>query len=51
MHAAVQSSLAARPSHVAESVVYDFDAYRDPGLLADPAKRIAEMVQQVPPVF
>jgi cytochrome P450 len=51
MNAAAQSPLAAKPSHVPDSVVYDFDAYRDPGLLANPAKRIAEMVKQAPPVF
>ena len=51
MTVAAQSPLAAKPSHIPDSVVYDFDAYRDPGLLANPAKRIAEMVKQAPPVF
>jgi cytochrome P450 len=51
MNAAAQSPLAPQPSHVPDSVVYDFDAYRDPGLLDNPPRRIAEMVKQAPPVF
>jgi cytochrome P450 len=40
-----------QPAHVPDSVVYDFDAYRDPGLLAEPMTRIAEIVKQAPPIF
>lgn len=40
-----------KPAHIPDSAVYDFDAYRDPGLLADPVKRIAEIVKQAPPIF
>ena len=40
-----------KPAHIPDSVVYDFDAYRDPGLLTDPVKRIAEMVREAPPIF
>jgi cytochrome P450 len=51
MNAAAQSPLTAKPSHIPDSVVYDFDAYRDPGLLANPPKRFAQMVKDAPPVF
>jgi len=40
-----------KPAHIPDSVVYDFDAYQDPGLLADPVQRIAELVKQAPPIF
>jgi cytochrome P450 len=40
-----------KPAHVPDALVYDFDAYRDPELLADPAKRIARMVREAPPIF
>jgi cytochrome P450 len=52
MSAAAQLSPAVpKPAHVPDALVYDFDAYRDPGLLADPAKRLAQMVREAPPVF
>ena len=40
-----------KPTHIPDSLVYDFDAYRDPGLLADPPKRVAQMVREAPPIF
>ena len=51
MNVAAQSPSMPQPTHVPNSVVYDFDAYRDPGLLENPARRIAEMVKQAPPIF
>jgi len=54
MNAAVPLSLSPKvpkPAHVPDSAVYDFDAYCDPGLLADPVRRIAEIVKQAPPIF
>jgi hypothetical protein len=30
-----------KPAHIPDELVYDYDAYRDPELLADPSKRIA----------
>jgi cytochrome P450 len=45
------SPTAPKPGHIPDSLVYDFDAYRDAGLLADPAKRIAQMVTEAPPIF
>jgi cytochrome P450 len=40
-----------KPAHVLDAVVYDYDAYFDSGLLANPARRIGEMVRDAPPVF
>ena len=40
-----------KPAHIPDAAVYDFDAYRDPGLLADPVKRIAQLVREAPPIF
>ena len=52
MSAAVDLSPAVpKPSHVPDALVYDYDAYRDPELMADPLKRIARMAREAPPVF
>jgi cytochrome P450 len=51
MNAVTVSPATPMPSHVPESVVYDFDAYRDPGLLANAVKRIGEIVREAPPIF
>jgi cytochrome P450 len=48
---ALLSPAVPKPAHIPDSAVYDFDAYQDPGLLADPVKRIAELVKQAPPIF
>jgi cytochrome P450 len=40
-----------KPAHVPEALVYDFDLFQDPGLLADPHGRILELVQNAPPIF
>jgi cytochrome P450 len=40
-----------RPAHVSESLVYDFDMRNDPGLMADPHKRILDLIQHAPPIF
>lgn len=40
-----------RPQHVPESLVYDFDLYRDAGLADDPHARILDIVEHAPPVF
>ncbi|MEY2925695.1 MAG: hypothetical protein RL367_172 [Pseudomonadota bacterium] len=40
-----------RPDHIPESAVYDFDYYRDPGLLDNPHERIREILRDAPPVF
>jgi len=40
-----------RPEHVPESLVYDFDLFRDPGLLADPHARVIQMLAEAPGVF
>jgi len=52
MSAAAQMSPAApKPEHIPDALVYDYDAYRDPELLADAFKRIGRMVREAPPVF
>ena len=40
-----------KPPHIPDHLVYDYDAYRDPELLADPSTRIGRMVKEAPPVF
>lgn len=40
-----------RPAHVPAAAVYDFDMFRDPGLLADPHQRVLDLMQSAPPVF
>ena len=51
MEADVLSPVVTRPAHVPIEAVYDFDMYRDPGLLRDPHERIREMLREAPPVF
>src|SRR6516162_3187559 len=41
----------ARPSHVREALVYDFDYFADPGLIANAHGRVLEIVSEAPPVF
>jgi hypothetical protein len=48
---AALSPAAPKPAHVADGLVYDFDLHADPGLLADPHRRILELVRTAPPVF
>jgi cytochrome P450 len=45
------SPIAARPDHVPAAAVYDFDMYRDPGLLRDPHERVRELLRDAPGVF
>lgn len=40
-----------KPPHVPDGLVYDFDLYFDPGLLADPHERILELLREAPPIF
>jgi cytochrome P450 len=40
-----------KPSHVPDSVVYDFDFHHDPALKADPHKRLLDVISKAPPVF
>jgi cytochrome P450 len=49
--ASVLSAPVPRPSHVLDSVFYDFDFHHDPALLSDPHKRILDVVSKAPPVF
>jgi len=45
------SAAVPKPAHIPDGLVYDYDAYRDPELLADPLKRIGRMAREAPPVF
>jgi cytochrome P450 len=45
------NALAAKPEHVPDAAVYDFDMYRDPALLKNPHARIGQMLKEAPPVF
>jgi len=42
---------ASAPDHVPDSLVYDFDMRFDPALLADPHRRIWDLVSSAPPIF
>jgi cytochrome P450 len=48
---ATMSQAVPRPDHVTDAVLYDFDMFHDPDYLADPHRRILEMMGTVPPVF
>ncbi len=45
------SPLAKQPDHVADTVVYDFDMFHDPALVADPHARILDLSRSAPKVF
>ena len=49
--AATISEAVSRPAHVTDAVFYDFDLFHDSGLVADPHKRIIDLVENAPPVF
>jgi cytochrome P450 len=49
--AASLSPAVPKPAHVLDSVVYDFDMFRDPAYVADPHKRILDLVENAPPIF
>jgi cytochrome P450 len=46
-----RSPAVARPDHVPEALVYDFDFFGDPGLIADAHTRALEIAREAPPVF
>lgn len=45
------SHVFAKPAHVPDALVYDFDYFHDPALVANPHERIAELVRNAPPIF
>jgi cytochrome P450 len=47
----ILSPLAPKPAHVPDELVYDFDLFADPGLLADSHARLLEIARTAPPVF
>jgi cytochrome P450 len=48
---AALSQAVPKPAHVPDSLVYDFDMFRDPAYVADPHKRILDLIKNAPPVF
>jgi cytochrome P450 len=40
-----------KPDHVPESLVYDFDMFKDPAYIADPHNRIIDIIKTAPPIF
>jgi cytochrome P450 len=49
--AATLSPAVPRPVHIPEAAVYDFDMFCDPAFLADPHRRVLDLVRAAPPVF
>jgi cytochrome P450 len=49
--AAKLSPAVAKPAHIPDSAVCDFDYFRDPAYLIDPHKRVLELVGTAPPIF
>src|SRR4030081_3591650 len=45
------SPAAPKPAHIPDAAAFDFDMFRDPGLLTDPHERIRELLRIAPPVF
>ncbi len=48
---AQKSELTEVPAHIPDSLIYDFDMYRDAALNADPHQRVLEMHKEAPPIF
>lgn len=40
-----------KPAHVPDSLVFDFDMFRDPAYVADPHQRVIDLVKHAPPIF
>ncbi len=49
--AAAVSPAVPKPAHVPDALVYDFDMFRDPAYVADPHRRVLDLVKNAPPVF
>src|SRR5262245_57817939 len=45
------SAAAPRPAHITDAVFYDFDMFYDPAYIADPHKRVMDLLENAPPVF
>ncbi|HEX7742198.1 MAG TPA: cytochrome P450 [Sphingobium sp.] len=46
-----KSVIAERPAHIPPQAVYDFDMFRDPGLIVNPHDRVKELLRDAPEVF
>jgi cytochrome P450 len=49
--AAGMSPAVAKPAHVPESLVYDFDMFVDPSYLVNPHERVLDLIENAPPLF
>ena len=49
--ATAETPRAAKPDHVPDNLVYEFDLFRDPALKANAHDRILELTREAPPVF
>ena len=49
--AATLSKAVPTPDHITDAVFYDFDMFFDPAYLADPHKRVQDLLDNAPPVF
>ena len=49
--AAAKIRLAPKPDHVPDALVYDFDMYFDPALVADAPARLLDIARNAPPIF
>ena len=49
--AATLSKAVPTPEHITDAVFYDFDMFFDPAYLADPHKRVQDLLDNAPPVF
>ncbi len=49
--AVMLSPIVAKPAHVHDELVYDFDMNADPGYLSNPHERLLDLLNNAPPVF
>ena len=45
------SPLTEKPDHIPDNLVYDFDMYADPGMIANAHDRALEIAKEAPPIF
>jgi len=48
---ATLSPVVPKPPHVDDALVYDFDMFADPALIADPRNRLLDLLENAPPIF
>jgi cytochrome P450 len=48
---ATMSPVVPKPPHVDDALVYDFDMFADPALIADPHNRLLDLLENAPTIF